>query len=151
MSQAPATSVKYSDILKLYTENLELAPFIPQDFFYGHDTDKEKVEKIFCNLACKDLSWAIHQLKGFEVWEFGNDLDGCSHWFHSVCKIPNSNLIIDGKGVRTVQDMLKDYPDHSYSVDTDPEPYFLVEDDLEILKAFANQLLSQSYELLTQR
>lgn len=133
----------YSDIVKLYVEMEDFVSMNPTSFLDGCTSDREKVERILNHSACKDFTCAINQITGWEVWEYGNDTNVESHWFHSVCKLPNSNLIIDGKGIRTESQMLKDYPKHSYCVHTDAEAFFANDYDLEKLMIFAKYIIKR--------
>jgi hypothetical protein len=102
----------------------------------------QKVEALLGYLACKDFSFAAHALTGWTVIEYGVDLDSVSPWYHSVCKVPDSDLFLDVKGMRTEQEILAEYAnpedeDSYYAVDVDPEPYHLMDTKpLEQLAAF---------------
>lgn len=114
---------------------------------------REKVEAILGHLACKDFSFAAHTVTGWEVIEYGVDLDNTSPWFHSVCKVPDSDFYLDVKGIRTEQEILAEYakPEDEgsiYAVDTDPEPYHLCE--TKPLEQLASFLIGRdSYKLST--
>ncbi len=143
--------MSYLAIVNLYLKNEVFLSTVTPDFLDTFITDKSKAERILTNFGCKDFSWAIHNLTGWEVWEYGDDENDDSHWFHSVCKIPNSNLIIDGKGIRTECEMLRDYASPSYVVDVDPEPLILGSAELETLKLFGEFLLKRDYILIPHK
>ncbi len=91
---------------------------------------RQRVEVLLGHLACKDFSFAAHTITGWAVIEFGVDLDSSHPWYHSVCKVPNSDLFLDVKGMRTEQEILAEYANPEdyksyYAVDVDPEPYHL--------------------------
>lgn len=139
---------QYLNIVNLYLADKSFSNIIPNDFFDGLTSEKEKAERILNNSACKDFSCAVHEVTGWEVWEYGSE---DTNWFHRVCKIPNSNLIIDGKGIRTENEMLSDCPQHTYAVDTDPEPFFLITaDELSKLMIFAKYILKRDKEIYTR-
>lgn len=104
---------------------------------------RQKIEVILTNLACKDFSFAIHCVTGWEVIEYGLEgNDFTNHWYHSVCKVPDSDLFLDAKGIRTEAEILSEYPaakagESIYAVDVDPEPsHFCDTKPLELLASF---------------
>jgi len=115
------------------------------------DSYCQKVEAILGYLACKDFSFATHTITGWTVIEYGVDLDSKSPWYHSVCKIPDSDLFFDIKGMRTEQEILAEYVNSEdensyYAVEVDPEPYHLC--DTKPLEQLAHSLISRdSYKL----
>lgn len=148
MSKKIDEELLYKSIADLYKNDFIFNQIIPKDFFDKCVTYKEKVEKILTNMACRDFSYAVNSVMGWEVVEFGNDCvdDENKYWFHTVCKISDTNLYFDIKGVRTEEGILSEYAnvnDSIYIVDVDPSVDYI--DTNEIMETFVNFLINRNY------
>ncbi len=134
----------YKRIIDLYENNKDVRELFATDFFNGCLSEQEKAERILTNFACRDFSFAVHCVTGWEVYEYGSEGDvNDEYWFHSVCKVPDSNMVIDGKGIRTHEEVIAECQNENstYFVDVDPEPYFIA--NSETLESFAKFLLDK--------
>lgn len=135
-------NVIYKQAFGQYEKENVLSNFGDKDLLCGCDNFRQKIESILTNLACKDFSFAVNAITGWDVIEYGVEGDTTNPWYHSVCKVPDSDLFIDVKGIRTEGQILSDFAEPKsgeslYAVVVDAEPSYLCNTKpLELLASF---------------
>ncbi|OUV22850.1 MAG: hypothetical protein CBC55_02100 [Gammaproteobacteria bacterium TMED95] len=138
-------------VIKQYEKENIVSEFVG-NLFDSCENDIEKTEALFTKLACKDFSFAVHSLTGWEIIEFGVEGETTHPWYHQACKVPDSDLFFDINGMRTEKDILASFSppkdnESRYAVDVDPEPAYLC--DTKALENLIAYLIGKDSTILS--